>query len=241
MNLTASEEIDRFYGLLSELKRRLGGTRTLNVSNGVPTWPSHGVYFFFESGETRPNGQPRVVRVGTHALTLTSRTTLWQRLAQHRGNRSGAKPGGGNHRGSIFRLHVGAALLRRDRAPDALLESWLAKKPDPAWVTGELEHERTVSAYIGAMPFIWVPVPSRADRTSDRSLIERNCISLLSRAENPSSDWLGRHAVNPAIKRSGLWNVNHVDDPYTPGSLKLLESYVAQVPDRPTVRSERSS
>ncbi len=53
----------------------------------------------------------RVVRVGTHAVTTTSRTTLWNRLSQHRGV---AKTGGGNHRGSIFRLIVGTALKRRD-------------------------------------------------------------------------------------------------------------------------------
>jgi hypothetical protein len=49
-----------------------------------------------------------IVRVGTHALETGSQTTLWKRLSQHRGQ---ARSGSGNHRGSIFRLIVGTALI----------------------------------------------------------------------------------------------------------------------------------
>jgi len=225
-----ADDIDRLYYLLSDLERRLGGTRTLDTATGGQDWPSHGVYFFFEPRETRSNGRPRVVRVGTHALTTTSRTTLWQRLSQHRGNLRGSNPGGGNHRGSIFRLHVGAALLRRNHAPQAMLESWLSKKPQPQWVAAEAEHERNVSHYIGAMPFVWLPVPTKPDGTSERGYLERNCIALLSGAEPASPDWLGLHAVNPAIKCSGLWNVNHVHEQYRPENLDRLEEYLVALP-----------
>jgi hypothetical protein len=67
------------------------------------------VYFFFEDGEVRADGGLRLVRVGTHALTATSKATLWGRLRQNRGQVGGRSPGGGNHRGSVFRRHVGAA------------------------------------------------------------------------------------------------------------------------------------
>ena len=60
----------------------------------------------------------RVVRIGTHALTEGSRSTLWGRLSQHRGTEGG----GGNHRGSIFRLLVGIALARQ--GVTALPASW---------------------------------------------------------------------------------------------------------------------
>lgn len=135
-------DLNRPYQLLSDLESRLGGSRTPSTAKGGPAWPSHGVYFFFEPAETRPNGQPRVVRVGTHALTLTCRTSLWQRMSQHRGNLAGSNAGDGNHRGSIFCLHVGAALLRRDHAPEALLESWLAKKTHPHWAAAERPNTR---------------------------------------------------------------------------------------------------
>jgi hypothetical protein len=72
-------------------------------------WPGRGVYFFFEDHEFREDGSTlRVVRVGTHAVSANSRTTLWNRLHTHRG----ASSGGGNHRGSIFRKRVGETLLQ---------------------------------------------------------------------------------------------------------------------------------
>ena len=96
------EHLDHFYELLGELEGGLG-------------WPKRGVYFFFEPGELREDGRtPRGDRVGTHGLKAGSRSTLWGRLRQHRGSLGGELAGGGNHRGSVFRLHVGSALLRRE-------------------------------------------------------------------------------------------------------------------------------
>ena len=129
-------DTDRLYELLAKLEHGLGGKRILKTATGRSGWPSHGMYFFFEQGEVRSDGRPRVVRVGTHALTTTSRTILWQRLSQHKGNDSGSNPGGGNHRGSIFRQRVGAALLRRNQAPEELLASWVAKQAHPRLVAG---------------------------------------------------------------------------------------------------------
>lgn len=224
------EDTDHLYRLLGQIEGRRGGTRTLAESTARSGWPSHGLYFFFEAGEQRRDGNPRIVRIGTHALTTTSRATLWNRLAQHRGRLSGSNPGGGDHRGSIFRSHVGAALLRRNGAPDALVASWLAKHPDPLFIEAEREQERVVSAYIGSMPFVWMAVPTRLDRSSDRGYLERNCIALLSTAAGgvePASDgWLGHHAINPAISRSGLWNVNHVDESHECGFLQVLAGHV---------------
>ena len=139
------------------------------------------MYFFYEDGETRLDGSPRVTRVGTHALTASSRTSLWTRLSQHRGRLLGANPGGGNHRGSIFRRHVGAALIRRGDWPDGLLAAWLDNTPLPAWSDLEATIEREVSGYLGAMPFLWLAVPDQAGGRTCRGLIERNSIALLSR------------------------------------------------------------
>jgi hypothetical protein len=104
---------DRFYHLLDALAKHEEGPRRLRDCTGADGWPRHGVYFFYEDGEARADGSPRVVRVGTHALTATSGTTLWGRLRQHRGRVGGRNPGGGNHRASIFRGHVGTALIRQ--------------------------------------------------------------------------------------------------------------------------------
>jgi hypothetical protein len=102
-------DLIRFYQLLEALERRLGGRRRLAHCHGRIQWPQRGVYFFMENGENRTDtgGGLRIVRVGTHALTATSQTTLWKRLSQHKGQEGS---GGGNHRGSIFRLLVGSTL-----------------------------------------------------------------------------------------------------------------------------------
>lgn len=42
----------------------------------------------------------------------------------------------------------------------------------------------------------------------------------------PSPGWLGRHAASEEVRRSGLWNVNHVDETHDPAILDLVEHYV---------------
>jgi hypothetical protein len=80
--VSRQDDLNRFNDLLRELRGRIGGARMLSQCDGRMTWPQRGVYFFFEQGEMRSNSgtEQRVVRVGTHALTATSRTTLWNRL-----------------------------------------------------------------------------------------------------------------------------------------------------------------
>lgn len=59
--------LQAFYAVLDELAAAIGGPHTLASSNGRSAWPRGGIYFFFESGETRTHGddRARVVRVGT--------------------------------------------------------------------------------------------------------------------------------------------------------------------------------
>ena len=104
-------DVKRFYEFLGILEGTVGGRRCLAECDGRMDWPRRGVYFFFEPGEARstPGIGPRVVRVGTHGLKAGSKSTVWGRLRQHRGTTAGAHAGGGNHRGSIFRLHMATA------------------------------------------------------------------------------------------------------------------------------------
>jgi hypothetical protein len=72
------EDLNRFYDLLDDLRERIGGCRYLRDCTGKSGWPKRGVYFFFESGETRDDGRTwRVTRVGTHAISSNAATTLW--------------------------------------------------------------------------------------------------------------------------------------------------------------------
>jgi len=232
-------DLIRFYDLLRQLERRVGGTRTLSELGGRGDWPERGVYFFFEPGETRRDSGagPRLVRVGTHALTAGSRSTLRQRLSQHRGLASG----GGNHRGSIFRLLVGQALLAHGKvAPCA---SW-GVKGDPgsaataqgvsraALLSAEEPVECAVSHTIRAMPFLWLCVDDAPGPDSMRGRIERNAIALLSNLgraplDPPSSAWLGQSSDRPRVRDSGLWNQRHVDETHEPAFLEILERAIA--------------
>ena len=91
--MTPSQDLETFYGLLSELRSRVGGFRYLRDSTSRIIWPERGIYFFFDRDEPRRSGEElRVVRVGTHALRRGTQTTLWGRLHNHRGHEGG---GGG--------------------------------------------------------------------------------------------------------------------------------------------------
>lgn len=232
-------DVSRFYDLLNSLAIRVGGPRVLRDCDGRMEWPERGVYFFFENGETRSGSRigDRVVRVGTHALNHGSRSTLWRRLRQHRGsNRSG----GGNHRASVFRLLVGDALARRGDTP--LPPSWGHRERLPAAdrasrKRGEADLEVLVSRTIGAMPMLWLSVDDAPGPDSQRGIVERNAIALLSNyAESgpdaPSRSWLGHLSNRERVRDSGLWNNDYVDVGYDPAFLDLLSDLIAGIPQR---------
>ena len=167
------------------------------------------------------------MRVGTHALTAAISTTLWGRLRQHRGNLAGRRPLGGNHRASVLRRHVRAALIRRRQQRAELLSSWLdGHRPAGDWARQEAEIEAEVSHYLGTMPVLWLGVSTPAER----AYLERNSIALLSCLtgcpDAPSPAWLGHDAVPTDIRGSGLWNVEHVREDYEPAFLNLLSRLV---------------
>ncbi len=138
--------------------------------------------------------------------------------------------GGGNHRSSIFRAHVGAAIIRRDSRigdfPDWGDQS--AGTPNNKGLESELE--RLVSATLSRMQVLCIQVPDSPGPRSDRAYIERNAIALLSkvgsRVDVPSDTWLGRSSAHPSIRKSGLWNVNYVDEPgWDPQFLEVFDYY----------------
>jgi hypothetical protein len=234
--------VQRFYEILDKLERSVGGKRTLETADGGMNWPQRGVYFFFESGEVRTLSGTglRVTRVGTHALKAGSKSTLWGRLRMHRGTMAGSNPGGGNHRGSVFRLHVGTALIRRDDWSTTVTSDWGVGSSAKRDVRNhERPLERAVSQHIRCMPFLWAGIEDEPGPASLRGYIERNAIALLSNhsrqdapIDRPSSEWLGQWAASEHIQRSGLWNVNHVGEEYDPDFLDVLEQQVVSMAPR---------
>lgn len=233
------EDIDKFYYLLNELEDRLGGTRLLANCNGRMDWPDRGVYFFFEPVEFRSDGESlRVVRVGTHAVNRISSTSFWNRLRQHRGTLSGAYPGGGNHRGSVFRLQVGSAILYKEGLEEEYPTWGQGSSTNKPTRIAEYPIEKKVSTYIRSMPFLWLKADDKPGPKSIRSYIERNSIALLSNhrklgtnkaIDPPSENWLGYHAWNENIRKSGLWNSDHTEDNYEPNFLNLLQELINKI------------
>ncbi len=231
------ECLAQFYEILDELRTKLGGFRHLADAHGRMGWPKRGVYFFFEPGELREDARElRVVRVGTHAVSRNSRTTLWTRLSQHRGSLKGGYAGGGSHRGSVFRYLVGEALVRSGYLPpEAVSASWGIGYSAPALIR-EAEHaiELEVSARIRAMPFLWIAIDDSPSPQSARKLIERKSIALLSNfrrevVDPPSSSWLGLNSTEAKVRESGLWNVDQVEGEWSSTFLDELKSAVEEM------------
>ena len=164
--MSRTDDLIRLYRIFDRLEVSSGGKRFLAQLAPSGSWPRRGVYFFFEPGEVRAGSGHglRLVRVGTHALGVGARSTLHQRLRQHAGKSSSA---GGNHRGSIFRLLVGQALIARgDCSPcpswgvkgDIGKAAGMLSAQRAALTAAEAPVEAAVSNYVGRLPFLWLPI-----------------------------------------------------------------------------------
>lgn len=139
--------------------------------------------------------------------------------------------GGGNHRGSIFRLLVGATL------PGSSAEGSRWGQGQSA--SGEIRRfeaplEQEVSRIIREMPFVWVDVDDAAHPDSARGVIERGAIALLSNyqkapIDRPSLSWRGLLSDREKVRLSGLWNNRHVDEAYDPAFLDAMQSHVERM------------
>src|SRR5215213_2216752 len=94
--------ISSLYAALIQLPRRDHHTPPREL-------PPNGIYAFFERGETIPwpgGTTDRIVRVGTHKVD----GNFPGRIRAHYGR---VRSLGGNKNGSVFRKHLGGALLRQ--------------------------------------------------------------------------------------------------------------------------------
>lgn len=217
------EDIDRFYQLLKSLESK-SEKRTLEKSNGKSGWPGQGIYFFFEENELRENGAPRVVRIGTHAVSEGSKTKYWTRLRQHKGTEKGY----GNHRGSVFRKLIGQSIIGKENLDQ--FPFW-GKKIDRKHKDSELELEKMVSNYIRKMSFLSLTVPGESIKDNDRAYIETNSIALISNInkepiDKPSISWIGYHSNHRDVIASGIWNSDDTDKDYDPNFLDKLEELI---------------
>ena len=215
-----------FQDLLTQLRDNIGGVRLFSSVEAKHV-PASGVYFFLDpqEGSTLWTPLPRLVRIGTHAVSTGSKATLWQRLRAHRGTGDG----GGNHRASIFRLHVGRAMIERG---DFQSESWgKGQVAGHSTIAAEVPIERAVSEYIRNLQVLTLAVGDLPGPMSDRAYIEQCSIALVSGRRVPvvsaGKGWLGSWSDRATIQTSGLWNVNHVFGGYDARFLLTFEKLLA--------------
>ncbi len=222
------QAVEVFYSLFGQLEDCLGGARMLRDCSGRQAWPKSGVYFLYEPGEFRggDSTKNRVVRVGTHMVSRGSKATLWNRLRTHRGNINGK----GNHRASVFRRHIGEAIIHQGGGKPGIPSWGHGQSAPPEILSREAELERQVSEHIRKMSVVWLEVPDSPGPGSDRAFLERNAVALLSKhgrkMDPPSMGWLGRYSPTAAIKKTGLWNVDFAFYSYDHRFLDVFAAYV---------------
>lgn len=171
--------------------------------------PAQGVYFFFDPSEPTRFARrlPRLVRIGTHGVSSGSKATLRDRLRTHFGTGDGY----GNHRASVFRLHVGEALIRKDGLRDRFPDWGKGQNVERSISAKERDLEKRVSAYISSLQICCLDVADKATKNSARSKIERLSIALFTErlvaVDPPTPNWIGLYSAHQAIVRTGLWNV----------------------------------
>jgi len=201
------------------------------MSGRINTWSTihRGIYVFLDNGfDSSVSIYKQVVRVGTHSIKKCgSKSTLGSRLRQHKGNLRG---GGGNHRGSVFRLLVGDAIIRRDGLSIAY-PNWGNKDNTTKTIRqSELPLEQQVSDYIRQLPFLIINVNPTIDGPKQRAFLERSLIAMISDVGGKGkTSWLGHNCSRSEVKNSGLWNNNHVNEKYDPSFLDVLEKYVVKM------------
>ncbi|MGY3362470.1 hypothetical protein ACVWZK_009133 [Bradyrhizobium sp. GM0.4] len=139
--------VDELYSIFDRI-HGAGHIKTLREAL-EGSLPDQGVYFFFDPTEKTRFSQtvPRLVRIGTHGVSSGSRATLRDRLRTHLGTSDGY----GNHRSSVFRLHVGEALIRRDGLRDKYPDWGLGQNSTGAVRDNEKPLERAVSEILGSL------------------------------------------------------------------------------------------
>jgi len=134
--------------------------------------------------------------VGIHG----ERATLQKRLKQHyRLNREG----------SVFRKHLGTALLKKKGLLDDKIIEWKKGRKSLRWNDFKGVEDEVSGILHSKFFFKVVAIPD----IRERKAFEEKLIATLASCPQckPSEGWLGRFAWSEKVRRSGLWNSNYVD------------------------------
>ena len=231
MNASRQRHLDEFYRLLDQLAAGEDGPRRLKDCTGRDGWPRRGVYFFLENGETRVDGTSRVVRVGTHALSTTSK--------HHHVGPATPAPRAGRWQEPRRRQppRIDLPQARRDRPHPARRSArWtpglVGQQPAPPPMGSTVRISSSAPSAFTSAPCRSYGSRSPASPTAaatgaaSNATASRCCRVSTGGPDKPSAGWLGHHATSTRVRQSGLWNSNHVDEAYDPAFLQLFENLV---------------
>lgn len=172
-----------------------------------------GIYFFYEEGETTEHSPDRmkIVRIGTHR----TEGRLKVRIKLHYS---------GDKNSSVFRRLLGGAMMRKENPENPCLEHW--EKQDAKTCPLCKPVEKRVSEYLrDKLRFRYVEVKEKELRMR----LEEGLIATVSQCPicQPSSNWLGKYAYAPEVRKSGLWVIKGVDKkPLTEEELEIFRNLV---------------
>ena len=189
-----SERIARFYHYLDQFEEKVGGL--YSFSDDLIDLPDSGVEFYFEDEEVRTESNKlRVVRIGAS-------NGIFDRLNNdHMGD---------NAKNSVFRRHIGKALLNRQEGVQNLYAENISNNID------DIIDEEMVSEYLlSKIQFLILPVKDISLKFSAISLLSN--YSTPDEVNPPTDEWLGNDSIksngrpNRKIRKSGLWNMKYVE------------------------------
>lgn len=207
-----------------EMCARQNGIHSFSKFAETDSIPRQGVYFIFDPREETKFSKilPRIVRIGTHAVSMGSKSTLRTRLRAHFGQGDGT----GNHRASIFRLHIGNALIERHQLRGKFPNWGVGMAASPQIRLDERSMEIEVSKYIGGLLFTYMSIGDRASPLSARAVVEKSTINFLTADGVPleahSKEWLGASSAVEEIRGMGLWNIQHSGHKFIANGIKAV-------------------
>jgi hypothetical protein len=182
--------------------------------------PENGIYFVYEIGEIWGHGghNPRIVRVGTHR-----EGNFRKRIAEHflldaaKMNFDSTKSP--PHDRSIFRKHIGRALLNRAGDPYISifdLDFMKSRIREEHGHLRDIDKERQIEAEVTRIlreqfSFRFVVFVGQSERMGSKGL-EAPLIGTLAHCREcrPSKNWLGQYSPIAQVRQSGLWLVQHL-------------------------------
>jgi len=200
---------------LHELLARLPGVMYPFCLSSLP---DRGVYFFYEKGEHWGHGgdEARIVRIGSTTSDDFPRRINEHFLIDDSSVRFDLNRGKPSDR-SIFRKNIGRALL--NKAHDPYLDVWeidfITKKKRAEFShLRDLAKERVIEAEVTRtlrenFSFRFISLDGKDWKQTDLEkllIAARGGCSLC----RPSANWLGLHSSKPRIRKSGMWQEQHL-------------------------------